>query len=233
MKLHLLEDCIQRFLKVSKGRGDDSWPFMHSIVAHFNKVWFNNPDLSLKEKYEAALKSEISQRWWKRDNYRPREIMLKLFDADTELPEIAFKDLANENANLDGRLSRFNYYAEELLQITRRNNYKETETYHHQDAGIVSLYLAGMFPDKYALYPGIDTFRNFCKTVGSPDIPVVDDLVRYSKVTNIVFKFLEKDAAYQLFVQNRESEMHKIKFLPYQTTCEIISFGADEKNLIS
>jgi len=230
MKLHLLENIIHKFLESQLRSKETAWYFPHSLVGHFNESWNENKELPLREKYDWALRNEISQSWWKKENYRPREIMLRLIDTDPELASIAFKDLANESASLDGRLSRFNYYAEELLQMHRKTHLRETETHHHQDAEMMSLYLAGMFPEKYSLYPGLDVFQSFCKAVGSPEIPVVDDLVRYAKVTSIVFRFLQQNVLYDKLADSRINGFHKVKFIPYQATYEVVSFAGNSFN---
>lgn len=231
MKLHLLENLIGSFVDEQVNSDDPSWYYPHSIVHHFNHVWKDPAGEDLRTRFDLALRSEISQRWWKRESYRPKEIMLMMITADAELAEIAFKDLSNESATLDGRLSRFNYYAEELLHIYRQRHPRATETYHHQDARMLSLYLAGMFPEKYALYPGLEIFQSFCKKVGSPDIPVVDDLVRYNKVASIIFKFLQKQVRYDDFLTSRAEARHKTKCIPYQITYEVINFNNHEKHL--
>jgi len=184
---------------------------------------------SFKEVYDQCLRSEYSQRWWKKDNYRPKEIMINLIEADPELATIAWKDLANDSASLDGRLYRFNYYCDELLQLHRHHHSRSVETYHHQDAPILSLYLAGLFPEKYSLYPGLETFRSFCKAVGSPDIPVIDDLVRYMKMASIGFTFLQRDKNFERLADHRDPDRHKVKFIPFQLSYEFIAFGG-EKN---
>lgn len=231
MKLHLLENLIGSFIDDQVNSDDPSWHYPHSIVDHFNSVWRNPEGEDLKTRYDLALRSEISQRWWKRENYRPKEIMLMLIDADPELAGIAFKDLANETATLDGRLSRFNFYAEELLQMHRQRHPRATETYHHQDARMLSLYLAGISPEQYALYPGLETFQIFCKKVGSPDIPIVDDLVRYNKVASIIFKFLQKQECYKDLLIRRTDGRHKTKCIPNQITYEIINLNNPEKQI--
>jgi hypothetical protein len=119
--------------------------------------------------------------------------MLQLICADPELAAIAWKDLAQPNANLDGRISRFTYYCEQLLDLHRSKHINSIETYHHQDASIMSLYLAGIFPNTQALYPGLEMFQIFCKAVGSPDIPKVDDLIRHTKVATIIYNFFTKE----------------------------------------
>lgn len=230
MKVHLLEALIDEFLTTQLKIPDTAWYFPHSIVNHFHQVWYTREEIGLQEKYDLALRSEISQRWWKRENYRPKEIMLYLIAADWELASIAFKDLFNDTATLDGRLSRFNFYSEELLQIHRKNNRRVIESHHHQDASIVSLYLAGIFPEKYSLYPGLNVFQAFSKKVGSLEITLVDDLVRFSKVSTIVFKFLQRNIHYEKFVELRTDPIHKVKFHSFQTTFEIISFAVNAKN---
>lgn len=225
MKVHLLENLISRFLDSELTSKHVDWYFPHEIVGHFHDHWSSPVPLTLHAVYDDCLRSEISQRWWKRDGYRPKEMMGILMDTDAELATIAWKDLSNGQASLDGRLSRFNYYCNDLLDTYRRANPLAIDTYHHQDAAIVSLYLAGVFPDKQSLYPGLDAFRSFCVAVGSPDIPVVDDLVRYAKVTNVVNTFLQRNELFGRLIDHRSQPHHKVKCLPFQCCYEVISFA--------
>ena len=222
MKLHLLEKAIDRFLTERIRSDSIEWYFPHALVSEFHTHWSQPTLVGLKEMYDECLRSEYSQRWWKGDQYRPKEIMLQLIEAENELALIAWKDLANDAASLEGRLSRFDYYCNELLQIHRQKNFRSVETYHHQDASIISLYLAGMFPEKYALYPGLDIFQSFCRAIGSPEIPLVNDLIRYMKVANIVMTFLKKNDKYQQLVQQRDPSMHKVALVPFLISYEVI-----------
>lgn len=224
MKVHLLEKGIEDFVAGQLAYGDEAWYFPHSIVGHFHDTWYNQASMPLADRFSQCLTSNLSQRWWKRDHYRPKEIMLHLIEADPELAAIAWKDLQQPNASLDGRLSRFNYYCEQLLALHRGRHPKSIETFHHQDGAMMSLYLAGLFPEQYALYPGLDVFRMFCQQVGSPDIPKVDDLVRYMKVAGITFTFLQRNAQYASLLEQRGQSIHKIKCIPFQMTYEIICF---------
>jgi hypothetical protein len=226
MKVHLLQAGITAFIREEGIQPNDHWYFPHSLVTHFHKAWFALADQPLAERYAQSLRSEISQRWWKRDNYRPKEIMLQLIDTDPELAAIAWKDLGQSTANLEGRLSRFTYYCEQLLHIYRDRHPRAIESYHHQDAAILSLYLAGMFPDSYSLYPGLEVFQSFCKNIGSPDIPKVDDLVRYMKIAAIVKTYLQRDEAFSQLLQLRDMKVHKQPCLPMIVAYEIISFIA-------
>ena len=130
-------------------------------------------------------------------------------------------------------MSRFEYYCNELLQIHRQKNIRSVDSYHYQDAPILSLYLAGLFPDKFALYPGLNIFQSFCKAIGSPDIPVIDDLVRYMKVAAIVNTFLKKNSNYERLIQLRSPDLHKVNLIPFQLSYEVILFeGSRYQNQI-
>lgn len=227
MKVHLLEKAIDGFLTGQLRDNPTDWYFPHAMVLHFHEHWSAPQEGSLKEMYDDCLRSEYSQRWWKRDQYRPKEIMQLLIEADPELATIAWKDLSNDAASLDGRLSRFEYYCNELLQIHRQKHFRSVETYPHQDASIVSLYLSGLFPDKYALYPGLDVFQRFCRAIGSPDIPKVDDLVRYMKVAAIVFTFLQRNVHYQSLLNQREPSLHKVNLIPFLVSYEVIAYEGE------
>ena len=223
MKVPLLEKMIDQFVETQSAPREDAWYYPHSMVGHFQEHWGAITAAGLRQMYDDALRSQVTQRWWKREGYRPKEIMMTLMEADPELAAIAWKDLSNATAALDGRLSRFDYYCRQLLDIWRKSHPLYTETFHHQDASIISLYLAGMQSAQYALYPGLDAFRAFCKAVGSPDIPAIDDLVRYSKITSIVFTYLQRHAGFERLLEIRGSDHHKVKCLPYQCAYEVIS----------
>src|SRR5688572_18119590 len=105
MKLHLLEDLIDHFLQKQLQADDPAWLLPHSLVDHFHHSWIKFQGMGLKDRLDLSMQSDISQRWWKRENYRPKELLLKLIHVDDELATIAFKDLANDSATLDGRLS--------------------------------------------------------------------------------------------------------------------------------
>ena len=192
------------------------------MVNTFHKTWEPPSEETLHHVYDLSLKSEYTLRWWKRENYRPKDIMLQLIDANPGLATIAWKDLFNQEAGIEGRLSRFDFYCDDLLRLYRKKDIRALDTHHHQDASMVSLYLAGRFPEAFALYPGLEVFQTFCKAIGSPDIPVVDDLNRYMKVAKLVFTFLQKDEQFLKLIEQRSNVKHKILVAPYQVSYELI-----------
>ena len=227
MKVHLIQDAIHSFLERQSGADAPDWRYPHSMIQTFQKQWEDPPGDTLATVYDLCLKSTYTQRWWKREHYRPKEIMLQLIGANTELAIVAWKDLFNEDADLEGRLGRFSFYCDELLKILRAGNVRTVEAHHHQDAAIVSLYLAGRYPDQYTLYPGLSVFQQFCKAIGSPEIPPVDDLVRYRKVAKVVHTFLQKDERYNRVVDLREHTRQDVTLYPFQMSYEVITFEAE------
>ena len=221
VKVHVLEKGIDEFL--ARDAGGDGWIYPHALVAHFHRHWRTPDPVALLDLYDECLQSRHAQRWWKRDHYRPRETMELLIRADAELATLAWKDLANEGAALDGRIDRFGYYCQDILDALRRRDIRVVDTWHHQDAGIVSLYLAGMYPDKYVLYPGLQAFQTFCRNVESPNIPQVDELPRYMKVAAIVFTYLQKHPAFAALSAQRAGSRDGGVFIARQTAFEVIS----------
>lgn len=224
MKVHLLQQAISRFLEEQLHTDAVDWYYTHSMINTFQENWVQPLQETLPDMYDFCLKSEYTQRWWKSDQYKPKEIMLQLIEADPELALIAWKDLYNTDADFEGRISRFEFYCDDLLKMYRQKNIRSVETYHHQDASIVSLYLAGRFPELYTLYPGLDVFQSFCKAIGSPNIPQVDDLSRYMKVAKVVFTFLQRDDLFLKLIAQRKEARHKVAMIPYQVAYEFVSY---------
>ncbi len=223
MKVHLIESAIERFITMQLREDNTDWYFPHGLVYTFHSRWTSPNSETLYEMYDACLYSPYSKRWWQRQQHRQKEMMQLLIKAEPELATMAWKDLANEAASLEGRLGRFEYYCNELLKTHRHQHPGALETWHQQDASMLSLYLAGLFPDRYTLYPGLDVFRLFCLLVGSPEIPLIDDLVRYMKIAKVVQIYLSRHAHYADLLELRRQAYHKEICIPYQMTYEVIT----------
>ena len=85
MKVHLLEKAIDHYISARLKPDAVDWYYPHAMVSDFNTHWSTPDPAGLSAIYDSCLRSDYSQRWWKRDHYRPKEIMLLLIEADTEL----------------------------------------------------------------------------------------------------------------------------------------------------
>jgi hypothetical protein len=80
-----------------------------------------------------------------------------------------------------------------MLRVYKRLNPRSIENNHYQDSTIISLYLSGMYPGRYALYPGRELFNDAMKALHARENRDNDDLLRFFKVSQTLYNFLLKD----------------------------------------
>lgn len=193
MNLQKLNDTIQQykaFLK-SNPRHDPYWKWESLKI--FQENWdIGAPDFHIM--YDRSLENSRTRRLWKRENYEPKEMMLKFIRLNSEFVRSMFQDTFNENKEVEGRLDRFVFHCDELLREYKETHPRSVENSHFHDDnyGMVSLYLAFRYPELYAPYD-FEAFRQLMQLLGSRDVPKVNDVGRYFKVMRTVYKFLEKD----------------------------------------
>ena len=193
MNLQKLNDSIQlykAFLK-SNPLHDPYWKWESLRI--FQEHW--NIDASdFRSMYDACLENSRTRRLWKRENYEPKDVMLKFISLSPDYVRHIFQDLFNENKEVDGRIDRFVFHCDELLAAYKETNPRSVENSHYHDDNyqMISLYLTFRYPDQYALYD-FDRFRQLMELLGSRDVPKVNDTGRFFKVMRTIFKFIQKD----------------------------------------
>lgn len=199
MKLDVLQERIEAFAGILKSRDGAVHLYKYEMLDHFRSAWtFDTEDFA--GMYDRALQSDVTRRWWKRENYRPKETMLLFIKAEEQYVRQSFKELFNESNNVENRIDRFIFYGDELLRMYKRANRDSIENNHYQDSTIISLYLASMHPDRYTLYPGRTTFNKALRTLHAKENPDKDDLARYFKVSQTLHQFLMKNAKVQALI---------------------------------
>lgn len=161
------------------------------------KIFQENWDieaLDFRSMYDRSLQNSRTRRLWKRENYEPKDMMLKFIGLNSEFVRYMFQDLFNENMEVDGRIDRFVFHCDELLREYKETHPRSVENSHFHDDNyqMVSLYLAFRYPELYAPYD-FENFRKLMQLLGSRDVPKVNDVGRYFKVMRTVYKFLQKD----------------------------------------
>lgn len=144
--------------------------------------------------YERALQNSQTRRLWKREAYEPKRMMLELAAMQPDFVRHIFFDLFNEEKGLEGRASRFVYYCDMLMQEYHEQHPRSIENshYHDDDYQMLSLYLAFRFPHQYTLYDA-EGFRKLLEKLGSRDIPKAHDLERFAKVSQTLYKLMQKE----------------------------------------
>lgn len=175
--------------------------YKYDILSGFQEAWtFKTDDFA--EMYDRSLQSDVTRRWWKKEHYRPKEMMLTLINAEEQYVREAFKELFNEEKKIENRVDRFSFYCDELMRMYKRANPKSIENNHYQDSTIVSCYLAGMCPVRYTLYPGRAIFNKALHALHAQESPDRDDLPRFFKLTKLIYQYLMKDPAIVSMLEN-------------------------------
>ena len=108
------------------------------------KLNFNLETEALRQMYDKSLQNTQTVRLWKDRQYYPKEIMLLFCDLQPEYVKFAFTDLFNENKTIEGRMDRFVFYCEELLQAYKEKYPLKIENNHYHHYPIISLYLLSL-----------------------------------------------------------------------------------------
>lgn len=146
------------------------------------------------EMYSQALQNSTTRRLWNRQAYEPKAMMLKFIRFQPDYVRQMFLDLYNEDKALEGRLSRFVFYCDQLLEAYREEypTSRDNKHYHDDDYHMGFLYLAFRYPEKYALYDA-QAFKRLLIKLGSKNIPQANDVERFAKVVATLYKFLQKE----------------------------------------
>lgn len=182
--------AYKTFLKTNT-RHDPYWEWESLKV--FQEKW-DVEALGFREMYDSCLQNSKTRRLWKRENYEPKDIMLRFIDLNREFVRQVFQDLFNETKEVEGRIDRFVFHCDELLREYRelRPRAVENNHFHGGDYQMVALYLAFRYPAVYCPYD-FEDFRKLMELLGSRDVPKVNDVGRYFKVMRTLFGFLKKD----------------------------------------
>jgi len=154
----------------------------------FQKNW----DLEAKDfkkMYENSLKKSsnlVSSSFW-----YPKDVMLKFIDYDEVRVRKMFKDLFDENVDVEKRAETFVYHCDML-----RDEIAKTDTsiknHFHDGHRMISLYLAFRYPEKYAIYKYTE-FKKFMQLVDATDIPTTKETKRFYKIVKTIYNILKND----------------------------------------
>ena len=196
MKVHLIQKYLQEYLLHLKELNSFDQRFLWQAMDHFVDNW-DIEALDFRQMFDLSFQNNQSLRLWKRENYFPKEMMLKLIDVDKETIRSIFRDLLNEEKDLNLRINRFVHHIDQMLMIVQRKDSKAS-THFHSDLRFVFVYLAFCFPEKYPLYEGFN-FTNFLIKVEARNIPKSHDpniFKNLMKATRTLFQKDEKLMAY-------------------------------------
>lgn len=201
MKLDILNRKTAAFAERLRSKDGPEHAYKYALLEHFRSQWtFDTEDFAAM--YDRCLQSDVTRRWWKRESYRPKEVMLLLIEREDQYVRQAFKELFNESRAVENRIDRFVFYCDEILRMYKKTQTRSIENNHYQDSTIISLYLAALYPDTYTLYPGRMLFNRALLALGATGTGEKDDLTRFFKLTRTVYTYITKDPSVSDLIDN-------------------------------
>lgn len=191
MVISIIKDKISEFVKHLKTSNQADEPLMFwETQYHFQKSWdIGNQDLL--SMYSSSLQNTQTKRYWKREQFTPKESMELLIAFDPEFVRMMFNDLFNEEKDLSSRIDRFIYYCDDLLSRYKSETKAKINNHYH-NVEFVYFYLAMRYPENYAVYNHVD-FKDTLQVFKAVNIPEVIDPDRFAKTSKIINKFLPED----------------------------------------
>lgn len=147
--------------------------------------------------FDQCFFNSETRRLWQRENWEPKRMMTLLWQFDPLTVRMMFDDLFNETRPVEGRIGRFLFGCDALLQDYKKAKPLSVENNHyHGDYQMIALYLTFRYPELYAPYD-FPVFQKAMQLLGAREVPQQNDLPRYFKVLQTLNTFLEKDTSIQ------------------------------------
>jgi len=191
MNLQKIQSYITLFKRYLKSAEAERQLYKWESLKFFQDNW-NLEQPNLEKMYDASLKNTQTTRLWKGNNYTPKRMMLLFAKMAPDYVRHCFKDLLEEEKNIADRVDRFLFYCDEMLIEYKTLNGLSIENNHYHDYFIISLYLAFYYPEQYTFYD-FPIFQKSMIHLGSRNVPELNDIERFFKISRTLWKFLEKD----------------------------------------
>lgn len=224
MNLQKIEDYLIQFKRHLKSQRSEATLYRWESLQNFQQNWKVEAE-NITQMYNQSLQNTQTVRLWKANQYFPKQIMLLFCELQPDYVKFAFTDLFNEDKDIAGRMDRFIFYCDELLKAYKEKYPLKIENNHYHHYQIISLYLSFRYPEQYALYD-FETFQQTMINLGSRNIPVLNDIERFFKISRTLAKFLAKDPEIWTLHQRRlhpRKQYPEFSLLLVNEFCEMIS----------
>ncbi len=190
MKVHLIKERLEKYKAHLRSVDFMDSAYKWDAYRHFKDNW-DVEALDFRSMFEKSFGSEKSLRLWKKENYFPKEMMLRFIDNDKEFVRVMFWDLLDESKDIEMRIDRFKLYCDEMLIRIQREDMKAADHF-HGNYEMIFVYLCFIYPDRYCLY-NFDAYRQFMVNVESKNVPRFHSPLQYVKMMKAVRKIMEGD----------------------------------------
>lgn len=193
MQVQKIQDNFREYRKFLTGPNALDRIYLWEIQRRFQQNWDLEAD-DLAAMYDRSIQSEHTRRHWRRENYEPKQMMMSFMEMEENYLRQIFKDLFNERNEISGRVDRFVFHCDQLLQEYKRKHPRRIDNNHYHDDGygMISFYLAMRYPEQYTLYEG-RSFLQLLTALGTRNLPQFDDFERFCKISRTLYKLMQKE----------------------------------------
>lgn len=141
--------------------------------------------------YDRSFANEISSNLWASQFFYPKQTMLEFIKIDSERVRSMFKELFDEEVDIEKRIDRFVFHCDEFLKEFQKTN-PNAKNHFHDGYRMISVYLCFKFPMQYSIYKYTE-FKEFMEKVRAKTIPGTNEIARFFKVMKTIHGILSKD----------------------------------------
>ncbi|WP_152286727.1 hypothetical protein [Flavicella marina] len=190
MVLDIINAKINDFKQHIQDTAEYKSLFKWDALKQFQDNWDLKAE-DFKEMYENSFSKNVATRLWEGENFFPKQAMLTMIDYDEEKVRGMFRNLLNEEKDLEARIEFFVYDCNTIRNQILKTN-PEFKHHYHGDYAMISIYLAFHYPQKYSIYK-YNEFKQFMEAVKSKSIPTEKEITRFFKVMKTINVLISKD----------------------------------------
>ena len=209
IKNNSLEKLVKSYIETLRLKGDPNESYKWDAIEHFQKHW-NIDALDFYKMFTEAFRKVsnlLYQNSW--------GFISKIAENFPEDTRQMFRNLYDENIDLENRFEEFKDKSEELLpKLIEVLSKDKLNT--QQDERTLSVYMSFRFPEKYFIYK-ISFYRNLCDVLKESKAPTSKKYFHYLKLA-------QKVKENYISNNNELLELHKVIYTQYKW---------DDKNLIT
>lgn len=187
-----IEYCLNQF-KTLLASPDYDERYKWEALKNFQDNW-DIEAIDFYEMYNQSLQCDSGDNLWASQFFYPKQTMLDFIKLDTEKVRSMFKELFDEEIDIEKRIDHFVYHCDQLsLELQKEN--PNAKNHFHDGYRIISLYLAFRYPTKYTIYKYTE-FKAFMEFVRAKSIPGTKEIARFFKVMNLIYtNYISKDSS--------------------------------------
>lgn len=190
MKVNLINLYKDKFKSYLSRQSDYDQVYKYENVSIYRKHW-DLGAMDLKTMYDKSFTSQLSGRLWGGSVDSAKSMMLLFFDTNKEFVRAMFRDLYNESKELSGRVDRFTFHCDQMLEELSKTTDKYDKHF-HEGAKMPFLYLCFSDPAKYPLYD-YNLFRNTLPLFETKSVPEHFEIDRQYKLCKAIYTIISKD----------------------------------------